>query len=169
MPYIPKQMVQGFKTRVVMPQSGFTLAAGYSAQIVLAGTTTQTFNGLNTGTDWVFEIQPTAGLYQATIVVLDSSNARILIETARVEVLADPTAIAAGSDIRTDAEKMVAAITATLKNKATADQQSLTINGRQITRYSISELTDLLRYYKSEVSKQKKKAPKAVVYRFGRG
>lgn len=167
--YLPKKLTVGFAKIIRCPQFEYTPAAGYTASLVLAGTLHQTVNGVADGSDWTFVVTPTLqGFYQATIVVTDI-NGRVLIESERVEIDPDPTAIPNDTDLRSDAEKIVASITALLKNKATNDQQSMTIAGRQITRYSISELLKLLDYYKAEVSRLKGKTPKAIRYRFGRG
>lgn len=169
MNYIPREIVAGFTTKIIMPHGEYKPTAGYTCALAFTGTVSINAAGVSDGSNWVFEVTPALqGFYQGTIIASDI-NGRYLLETTRVEVRPDPTAIPNGTDLRSDAEAIVAAITAQLKNKATHDQQSLTINGRQITRYSISELMKLLEYYKAEVAAQKKKTPKVISYRFGRG
>ncbi len=62
------------------------------------------------------------------------------------------------SDIRTDNEIILDAIVAALKSRATKEQQSISIAGRQIQYLSLQELTDAKKYYESLVAKEKRVA-----------
>lgn len=61
---------------------------------------------------------------------------------------------AAGTDTRTDAEKALAAIQATLSGKADSAVQSYQINGRQLSSYPLTELIKLRDMYLRQVSNE---------------
>lgn len=69
------------------------------------------------------------------------------------EVLPSYAAQVSGGDPRSIYEQNIAAIDAVLQNRITADVQSYTINGRQLTKLSIAELLQLRSYYSQLLNK----------------
>lgn len=67
-------------------------------------------------------------------------------------------AAVAGTDMRTDAEKALAAIQATLQGKADSAVQSYQINGRQLSSYSLPDLIKLREMYRREVASERRAA-----------
>jgi hypothetical protein len=71
------------------------------------------------------------------------------IEQGTITVLPDP-ASANAQDYRTENRKILDAITAALKQKATRDQLATSVAGRTISRYSITELIELQKRYEAK-------------------
>lgn len=79
---------------------------------------------------------------------------RKTIGLGEVEILPDITS-ASASHI-SHAEIVLQAVEASLENKATKDQQELSINGRNIKRYTFDELLKLRSQYRAEVKSIKR-------------
>lgn len=60
-------------------------------------------------------------------------------------------------DPRSHVKKVLDAVQAVIEEKATEDQQAVTINGRSITLYSIPDLLKLRDKYKAEYAEEKKR------------
>jgi hypothetical protein len=80
-----------------------------------------------------------AGRYRISVRVTDGSQV-FIAETGYCEVEADPAA-AGTRDTRTWARRTLEAVEAFLEGNATTAQQSMTIQGRSISRWSLPELT----------------------------
>lgn len=92
------------------------------------------------------------GQYQWRLVVTRvSDSARFVVERGFITVQADPTA-AGARDWRSHAQRTLEAIEAVIEGKATTDQQSMSIAGRSLARYSWAELTALHDRYKGLVA-----------------
>lgn len=87
------------------------------------------------------------------------------ISTGRLSVIADPRTAAAGTDLRTHAERMLEAIEATLEGRATIAQQELEINGRRMRYWPAAELLTLRDRYQAEVRRQRAAAGGGVTNR----
>lgn len=75
------------------------------------------------------------------------------------DVLVEPNISAAEPvDARTDAQRALAAVEATLEGRATKDQVSMQIAGRAIQRHSMDELLKLRSYYRSKVDAEEGKS-----------
>jgi hypothetical protein len=118
----------------------------------------------------------TAGEYRWRFVATKiSDSTRTSVESGWVSVLADPAATGR-VDWRSHARKTLAAIEAVIEGRATTDQESMSINGRSISRISIADLLKFRDYYKAEVSSEKAAeavaaglgSPKRIYVRFGR-
>ena len=81
------------------------------------------------------------GHYEYAKKVTDSTTTHTL-ERGVLDVLADLSADTAGVDRRAYAEKALENIEAMLLGKATKDQTSYSLNGRALSRYSVSELQE---------------------------
>lgn len=64
-------------------------------------------------------------------------------------------AVAAPGDLQTHAEKMLAAVKATLEGRVTSDVLSYTIGGRQVVKMAADELLRWRRHYEWEVYREK--------------
>ena len=62
------------------------------------------------------------------------------------------------SDIRSHAKVVLDAIEAVIENRATIDQQSMSIAGRSLSRMSIDDLLNFRNQYKNEYLRELKKA-----------
>jgi len=99
------------------------------------------------GTDHLVEEVPTdtaehtAGVYKYQARVTKNAESYI-VETGTIEVRPNFAAQTMGYDDRSNAKKIVDAIDAVLVNKASQDQQSISIGGRALSRFSWSELVE---------------------------
>ncbi len=91
-------------------------------------------------------------IYQGIITKTGEVN---IIDEGEVEIFPK---LDVASDLRTDNEIILDAIVAALKSRATKEQQSISIAGRQIQYLSLQELTDAKKYYESLVAKEKRVA-----------
>jgi hypothetical protein len=80
------------------------------------------------------------------------------LEDGQVEILADMTAVADGTDLRSDAEKVLDSIEAVIAKRATRDQERYKINERELWRTPIQELLRLRNVYRVEVRRERAKA-----------
>ena len=157
-----------FEHRV--PAGLSTPANGYTATLIINGPSEYSFNAAYDATTstWVFNgVVADAGTYRYAI-TFNNVIGRFLYESGRADVLADPTT-ALDTDIRSFAERTLEVVEAVLEKKATKDQLSYSIAGRSITKYSFKELMDLRKQLRLEISLEKKKTPKAIIYKFTRG
>jgi len=90
-----------------------------------------------------------AGKYHVSVRVTDGSSSYVA-ETGWCEVKADPAA-AAKVDHRSWARRTLDAVEAFIEGNATTAQQSMSIAGRSISRWSISELMQLRSELRGEV------------------
>jgi hypothetical protein len=89
----------------------------------------------------------TTGLLPGPYVVLlreTTSEQTTTREIARFSLLSD-------QDHSSHAERMLAAVEATLEGRATSDQLSVTVAGRSLAKHSIDDLLRLRRLYAQEV------------------
>jgi len=81
-----------------------------------------------------------------------------LVTSGQVSIAPDFTALAAGTDLRSHAEKMLSAIEQVLEGRITQDVEAYQIDGRQLTKIPIVELEKLRRTYARKVRKERLKA-----------
>tara|TARA_Y100000592_G_scaffold83958_1_gene134313 strand:+ start:99 stop:689 length:591 start_codon:yes stop_codon:yes gene_type:complete len=94
-------------------------------------------------------------IWEAYITKSSDSN-RVMVDSGRTKItqnLADTNA-----DLRSHAKKVVDAIEAVIENRATIDQQSMSIAGRSLSRMSIDDLLNFRNQYKNEYLRELKKA-----------
>lgn len=94
----------------------------------------------------------TVGTYNLFGSVLKSGE-RYDIFTGTIEVKPDLAALTTG-DYRSDIKKKLDAVEAAILGKATNDQQSMQINGRAVTRYSLAEMLVLRDRLKADYEKE---------------
>jgi len=82
---------------------------------------------------------------------VESGTERYSIDSGRLTIKPDPEEVAAGTDLRSHAEKMLDLIETVLESGATSDQKRIKINDREIEKYTFEELLDLREYYKKAV------------------
>lgn len=115
----------------------------------------------------------TAGKYEWYGFV-DDGTSRYRVDYGTLEILPDLTGTAL--DRRTHWQKVLENVEAVLQDRATKDQQSYTINGRQLNRMSMDDLLALYSRAKSEVNKEERRDrarngqghPGRILAKFGR-
>lgn len=85
-----------------------------------------------------------------------SDSERIMIDDGYTEIVDNYATTS--SDVRSHAKTCLDAIEAVIENRASIDQQSMSIAGRSLSRMSIDDLLSFRNYYKAEYLKELKKA-----------
>ena len=99
----------------------------------------------------------TKGNYQWFAYITRSADSeRIMIDDGFLEVIDNYATTT--SDIRSHAKVVLDAIEAVIENRATIDQQSMSIAGRSLSRMSIDDLLNFRNQYKNEYLRELKKA-----------
>jgi hypothetical protein len=101
----------------------------------------------------------TPGLYSFEVWAVSSPALRELIERGQFTVL--PSLISssvATIDARSDAQKMVEMIQAMIAGNATQGVRRYRINNRELERYSLAELLQLLSYWKRQAEIERRRA-----------
>ena len=91
------------------------------------------------------------GWYTWTAFV-EKAGERFTVDRGQLEIRAASSTLAAATDGRTHARKVLDAIEAVLETRATLDQESYAINGRSLKRMPIEELLKLRQIYRAEVA-----------------
>lgn len=148
-----------FRLAVLGQGGDFTPA---SAVAYLRGAGSQTIEGAADGSQFVFTIADTsawaAGDYRLEVWGTDDTGAKKVLETGTVSVLASIQSMPSGTDLKTDAEKALAAIRAKLAGDISSGVKSYEINGRRLERYSVGELLSLEKYFADRVMREKRRA-----------
>lgn len=136
--------------------------AGYTLKYRLvprAAGTPITITAAANGADYSVTVAPSttsgwaAGEYSWSSWV-EKTGARYTQEQGQITIQADPSAIAAGTDTRSEAAIALEAIRAVIANRATLDQQEYTIGGRSLKRTPMADLIMLLRHFEAEVARE---------------
>ncbi len=97
------------------------------------------------------------GWYDWTAVVTGGDSERYVVDRGRLQVRHDPsTGDGTGVDTRSEVKIALDAIEAVLAGRATRDQESYAIAGRQLSRTPIADLIVLRNHYKREYVRELK-------------
>jgi hypothetical protein len=80
------------------------------------------------------------------------------VETGILTVLPDPRTASVGTDTRSATERAFDAVEAMLHGRATDGVQSYTINGRQLSRYSMADLLKLRDRLRVDLARERRAA-----------
>jgi len=105
-----------------------------------------------------------AGVYRWQAQVDDGAGALAVIATNQIKIV-ENFANLDRFDSRTHAQKVLEAIEAALEKRATAEQQSFTVEGRAIELLSIEELVKARDRFRREVSRESGRRPPRVLTR----
>jgi len=135
--------------------------ARYVARITGGGNTEIEVEGAAYQSDYLFTVSSVdssnfvAGYYHWQLEIeRNSDNERIVIDRGAFDAIVDLDT--GGADPRTHAEVMLTKIETMLEGKADSDVANYSINGRSLTKLSVSELIEWRDYYRAEVTKQKR-------------
>lgn len=134
-----------------------THATAASVSLVLVGPGKKTLDFIQEGQSWNLS-EDTAGWAvgaYAWQVWTESPGGRCVASSGRLQIAADLATVDAGEDPRTLAEKNVEALEAMLGGTANLSTKRYRINNRELEKYSISELMQLLEYWKGQVRAKK--------------
>lgn len=115
-----------------------------------------TFDAAADGDEYAIEVAASttdgwaAGDY-AWSAYVSKDDQRFTVDSGLVEIKPDPSAIAPGTDTRSHARKVLAAIEAVIERRATKDQEEYRIGERMLKHTPIPELVRLRETYRREV------------------
>lgn len=137
--------------------ASLTHATATAVSLVLVGPEKKSPAFTQEGQEWKLS-EDTAGWpvgAYAWQVWTESAGGRCVTGSGRLQIAADLATLDAGADPRSVAEKNVEAIEAMLGGTANLSTKRYRINNRELEKYSISELMQLLEYWKSQVRAKK--------------
>lgn len=153
--------IQWKKTALAETYPPATHSAQYVARITAGGSTEITLPAIERTGYYLFTVTSatsanfTAGFYHWQLEITETASGnRIVVETGEFEAIADLDAN--GADPRTHAQIMLDKIEALLEGRADKDVASYSIQGRSISKMSISDLLQWRDYYRKEVLKQQR-------------
>ncbi len=154
-------LTAGETFRLAVMGEGFDFTP-VSAIAYLRGAGSQTITGVADGSQFTFTIAGTgawaAGEYKSEVWGTDATGAKKLLEAGTVTVAASIVSLPGVTDLRTDAEKALAKIRASLAGDISTGVRSYEINGRKLERYSIGEILSLEKHFAAQVMREKRRA-----------
>lgn len=153
--------IQWKKTQLATDYPPATHSAQYILRLTAGGASEITISATERTDYYLFKAETaatssyTAGYYhwQLEIVETATSN-RLVVERGDLEVVADLDNN--GADPRSHAEIMLAKIESLLEGRADKDVSSYAINGRSISKMSVTDLLQWRDYYRKEVAKERR-------------
>jgi len=151
---IPKQIRAGDTTTWNESLSGYP-SSDYNLFIKLSGTNQITITAAPNGMDYTVTITSTvsnawvAGQYNYAAYVVDKATSliRVTIESGSLEILQNLVALTGTQEGRSFARQVLEAIEATLLDRATKEQESLTVPGTASPQLKLLSHDELLRQY----------------------
>ena len=165
---LPQSLIAGDTLTVRVAMGDYTSAAGWAATLRLVprgSGSAVSISGTADGSDWLFTANSaataayTAGEYSAAVYATLSGN-RHTLDSGPLTVTADPAAIAAGTDTRTQAEVALAAARAALA-AWTPTTKSYTIGDVSKTFASPAEIREVITYWQGRVDAERAAADRA--------
>lgn len=153
--------IQWKKTSLAESYPPATHSAEYVARITAGGASEITIPATERTSYYLFQVSSatsaafTAGYYHWQLEVVETASGnRIVIERGDFEIIADLDNN--GAAPRSHAEIMLAKIESLLEGRADKDVSSYSIQGRSISKMSISDLIQWRDYYRKEVLKERR-------------
>lgn len=128
------------------------LEAATSAKIAIVASGSGTTHSVDLSKATTAAYTPGRYAWQASV---DDGTTRCVVDTGIMKIWPD-FATAAASDQRSHAKKVLDAIESVLENRATQDQMSYSIAGRQLSRTPIPDLVGLRDRYRAEVAREER-------------
>lgn len=153
--------IQWKKTDLASTYPPATHSAEYILRLTAGGASEILIPATERATYYLFEVPSAtssaynAGFYHWQLeVVQTSSGNRIVVERGDLEILVDLDNN--GTDPRSHAEIMVSKIESLLQGRADKDVNSYSIQGRSISKMSITDLIQWREYYRKEVARERR-------------
>jgi hypothetical protein len=137
-----------------------TASDAASVQVEFAGPSHQTVSAVQGAPGWVATVTTTGwalGTYIYNVWATYADTTRSVIQRGSIEITAALANLPIGSIVSTSAQ-MVANIEAMLAGNATEGVRRYKINNRELERYSVGELMQLLTYWKQRLAREQRRA-----------
>tara|TARA_S200002703_G_scaffold112217_1_gene97734 strand:+ start:1771 stop:2346 length:576 start_codon:yes stop_codon:yes gene_type:complete len=161
----PAKMAAGDTLKFKKKLADYAPADGWTMTYYIRGNGTgmvQSYSNDNSTGDFSFYVSKrdtaewTVGKYRFEGYVYNTNGERYRVDYGDFELTADFQNGVSALDVRSDNEKALDAITATINGSASYAERQFQINGKMIERFSLSELLKAKAYLESEVAKEKK-------------
>lgn len=150
----PAQLTVG--ERILIADSFAGIATG---MLYLRGPSSLDVAGVVSGDSIEFDLNTEGldpGLYSVAIwAVVDGQDCQVF--RSRMQLLADIANQVAGTDQRTQAERIVEALEDFIERGASSPHRRYKINNRELERHTMREVLDLLNYYRRRVAAETRK------------
>lgn len=162
---IPARITAGDSLQINLSASDYPPPAWSVAMSLTPATggAPQSFAAAWSGLAWEVDLTATAsaalspGAYRLSVLATDpATDRRATLHSAMLEVCPDP---ASGADPRSEAQKHLDAIDATLADPSWIGAESYTIEGRSLARRSLADLQRLRAFYVSKVRAERGQSP----------
>ena len=159
--YVPDRFRAGDLWRFNIPGGDCPADDGWTAKIRFVNPEHDpiTITATADGADFKFSATPTApgtGVWRWQMVATKADVGRVTIASGRVEVLADLfDAGLVTFDGKTENEKILDAVTATLSGNAKQVHQTVTVDGVSVVNRSMGELVQMRRIYSDLVRRER--------------
>ena len=160
----PKTITAGVTLNFRATLTAYPASSGWSLVAYLRGNSAIDLNSQADGNQHLFNIPADttknykAGHYGYSLRAIHTTGLIDEIESGVVEIKADLATVTENSDLRSHAQKTLAAIEAVIENRATLDQERYRINNRELYRTPFDTLVKLRGFYRAEVSREQAKA-----------
>ncbi|WP_394651835.1 hypothetical protein [uncultured Acinetobacter sp.] len=160
----PKTITAGITLNFRVNLTAYPASSGWLLVAYLRGNATIDLQSQVDGNQHLFNIpaQVTknykAGHYGYSLRAIHSTGLIDEIESGVVEIKADLASLTDNTDLRSHAQKTLAAIEAVIENRATLDQERYRINNRELYRTPFDTLVKLRGFYRAEVAREQAKA-----------
>lgn len=161
----PAKMAAGDTLKFKKKVADYAPVDGWTMTYYIRGNGTgmvQSYSNDNSTGDFSFYVSKrdtaewTVGKYRFEGYVYNTNGERYRVDYGDFELTADFQNGVSALDVRSDNEKALDAITATINGSASYAERQFQINGKMIERFSLSELLKAKAYLESEVAKEKK-------------
>ncbi|KXZ66785.1 MAG: hypothetical protein E7D55_02475 [Acinetobacter junii] len=160
----PKQITAGVTFNFKVNLTAYPASSGWSLVAYLRGESAIDISSQADGNQHIFNITAettkayTAGHYGYSLRAIHESGAVDELESGVVEIKADLASISGATDLRSHAQKTLAALEAVIEGRASLDQERYRINNRELYRTPMETLIKLRNHYRAEVSRERAKA-----------
>lgn len=159
----PEKLAAGDTLNFKRQVENHTADDGWTMTYYIRGNGTgmvQSYSNINATGDFIFLVDKrdtvdwTVGQYFFSGYVYKDGD-RFKVDQGEFEVTPDFQSGTGALDVRSDNQKALDAIVATINGSASYAEQSFEINGKQIVRFTIGELLKAKAYLEDEVAKEK--------------
>lgn len=160
----PNLIKAGITFNFRMNLTAYPASSGWSLIAYLRGATSIDIVSTAQGNLHIFNVPASitknykAGHYGYSLRAIHTTDEVVEIDTGVVEVKTDLASLSEQTDLRSHAQKTLAALEAVIEGRASLDQERYRINNRELYRTPLDTLIKLRNQYRAEVANEKAKA-----------
>ncbi|WP_179989813.1 hypothetical protein [Acinetobacter sp. YH1901141] len=160
----PTKITAGVTFKQRFNLTAYPASGGWSLLVYLRGATSINMQSTADGNQHLFNISAEttktyqAGHYGYSLRAVNISGEVEELDSGVLEIIADLSAINTSTDLRSHAQKTLAALEAVIEGRASLDQERYRINNRELYRTPLETLLKLRSLYRAEVAREQAKA-----------